>query len=212
MGGKFLAVGWVSCEAAIAGATEIAALDEDAGDFGVAGEAQAAADQAAVIFFGGAGGAHGALQAGGEAVAVDPPVISFGPAHMGGAAVEMDADEHRVTSLVGEGDPIIEFDEVVVIAKQDDFESAEFGLDAFGHVEGEVLFLIACVGAVGAWVLAAVAGIDDDGFEIFGTWAVAPVVAAGRRGCVRGARSDKEGDDWKAGGEFECEAHWLGDL
>ena len=99
---------------------------------------------------------------------------------MGGAAVEMDADEHCIAALVGEGDAIIEFDEVVVVAQQYGFESAEFGLDAFGHVEGEIFFLLAGMRADGARVLAAVAGIDDDGFEIFGTGAVAPVVAAGR--------------------------------
>jgi hypothetical protein len=93
----------------------------------------------------------------------------------------MDADEHRIAALVGERDAIIEFDEVVVIAQQDGFESAEFGFDAFGHVEGEILFLLAGMGADGARVLAAVAGIDDDGFEIFWTGAVAPVIAAGRR-------------------------------
>jgi hypothetical protein len=69
---------------------------------------------------------------------------------------------------------------VVVVAQQDGFESAEFGLDAFGHVEGEIFFLLAGMRADGARVLAAVAGIDDDGFEIFGTGAMAPVVAAGR--------------------------------
>ena len=70
---------------------------------------------------------------------------------------------------------------LVLGAHEDDFEiAAEFGGDAFCGVEREVFFLLAGVGADGPAVLAAVAGVDDDGFESLGSR------AGGRRRRGRG--------------------------
>ena len=74
---------------------------------------------------------------------------------------------------------VVEVDELVLGTHEDDFEiAAEFGGDAFCGVEREVFFLLAGVGADGPAVLAAVAGVDDDGFESLGSGPVAVNVAA----------------------------------
>ena len=78
----------------------------------------------------------------------------------------MDADENGVLLLVAERDPAVERNESVVGASEDGLELrlAQFAVDPQGDIERDRFFRRA-IAPLGAAVLAAVAGIDDDGFE-----------------------------------------------
>ena len=77
-GREFLAVAWVRDAAAFAGMAEVAAFDEYAWDCWISGEADSAAYEAAAGIASRACARHRLLQAGGEAVAIDAPVIRLG--------------------------------------------------------------------------------------------------------------------------------------
>ena len=95
----------------------------------------------------------------------------------------MHADEHGAAVAVGAAHAVVEIDEGVIGAHEDGAETAaEFGADALRHVEREVFFALAGVAADGSGVLAAVAGVDDDGVEALGAGAVAPVVTSAGSG------------------------------
>ena len=108
---------------------------------------------------------------------------------------------------VGAGHAVIEVGEFIVAAHEDGVErTTEFLADAVGHVEREVFFLLAAVAAHGTRVFAAVAGIEDDGFETLGVPGGGPIrlgqwtrvrhrmptaMRAGRRGWVFAMRASQ---------------------
>ncbi len=172
--GEFLAIIGIADEAAFGGVTKVAAFQQDAGDLGVAGQADAAAHQAAGRVAAGADAGHGLLQAGGETVAVDAPEVSLGAAAFRRAAVVVQANEDGGTRAVGADDPLVEVNEAVISAHEHDFEVAAEGAGgAFGGVEREVFFFLAGDGADRPAVFAAVTGVDDDSAESFRARAVA---------------------------------------
>ena len=126
------------------------------------------------------------VQAGGEAVTVDAPVISFGATAIRRAAVVVHTDEDGRARTINADDPLVEVDEGVIAAHQDDFEvAAEGTADALGGIEREVFFFLLGDRADGAAVFTAMTGIDDDGAKAFGARAVAvnivTIMGVGRR-------------------------------
>ena len=80
--------------------------------------------------------------------------------------VEMDADEDGIFLFVAERDPAVEWNENVVGASENGLELrlAEFAVDPKGDIERDGFFRRRLAPGSPA-VLAAVAGIHDDGFE-----------------------------------------------
>lgn len=109
-----MAVVGITDLAALGCVAEVAAFEEDAGDFWVPGEADAAADEATVADFHGAGLGHCLLEAGCEAVAIDSPVVGFWTTDEGGAAVVVHTDEDGAAVAIGTGDAVVEVDEGVI--------------------------------------------------------------------------------------------------
>jgi len=103
-----------------------------------------------------------------------------------GGIVEMDADEEDARVEIGNGGARFQGDEDVGGAGHYDVKARglELGPKAKGDVEGEVLFLEMVAGD--AAVLAAVAGIDDDG-----------VKGVGGIDDARGAAGEEENADGK---------------
>jgi hypothetical protein len=101
--GDALAVAGAGQEAGLAGVGEVAALDEDAGDVGIPGEAEAAAGEAAIVAAGG-DAVEAGVHAFGETVAVHTPPEGLGAIERPGTGVQVDADEHGIAILPGEGD------------------------------------------------------------------------------------------------------------
>ncbi len=195
---EFLAIGGIGAKPALGGIADVAALQQETGDLRVAREADVAADHATVAAFYRADLVHGLLAADREAVAIDAPVIGFRAADVGRAAVVMDADEDAIRVMIGAGHAIIELDEGVVIAHEDDAEiAAELGPQASGGVEGELFLHLAGVRAGGAAVLAAVAGVDDDSSETLRPGTVAIDIEAPRKrgGCATGGGVGSAGGD-----------------
>ena len=89
-----------------------AAFAEDGGNGGIMGQAQDAADHAEI---GQAGAADEvALDAHGETVAVRVPEKGVDPPRAAARGVVVDTDEDGVRAIaVGDGDAVVEFDEVV---------------------------------------------------------------------------------------------------
>ena len=81
----------------------------------------------------------------------------------------MDGDKKLGVAGAGEAGAFAEFDEAVVLAGQVDLDFGVGLADAvgelFGDGEGQRFLVGLAVGADGAGVLAAVAGIDDDAVE-----------------------------------------------
>lgn len=109
---------------------------------------------------------HALLDVLGEAFAVGAVVEGFEAADLlFPGVVVVDADEDGAFVAVGGADALGEGDEVVAAAGHDRAEAHGFevGFEADGGVEGEVFFVDAT--PLAAFVVAAVAGVDDDGAE-----------------------------------------------
>lgn len=83
------------------------------------------------------------------------------------AGVEVEGDEDGVGVLVGEVYALLEGEILVGAAGEADLEAAfaELGGELLSEGEGMVLFAAVAVGAGGAGVVSAVAGVDDDGVD-----------------------------------------------
>ena len=97
-----------------------------------------------------------------QVVGLHPVGVSFG------TGIGMQRDEQVGVDLVGDGGPLLEGDERIVVAGHDHL-AAELLLEArgegLGHRQGHVLFQ-RTAGADRSGVLAAVAGVDDDAQQL----------------------------------------------
>lgn len=179
-GGEFFAVTGIGDESRLGGVAKVAAFQQYTGDFRIAGKADAAAHETTVAGFRRGDLCHRSLEAGGEAMAIDAPIVGFRASDGGWTAVEMHAHQDAAVS-VGAQHPFIEIDKRIVGAHQDDLEiSLEIGLQTFCYIEREIFFLLPGVRADGTAVFAAVPSINNDGFKAFGAGAMAKRIAAKR--------------------------------
>ena len=93
---------------------QVAAFDEYARDCWISGEADSAAHEAAAGVASRACARHCLLQASGEAVAIDAPVIRLGATAVGRAAVVVNADQYGGARAICASDPFVEVNEGVV--------------------------------------------------------------------------------------------------
>ena len=156
---------------------EVAEFEKQAGDLWVAGETKPTADKATMGGLDRGHPLHGALAADSEAVAVDTPVVGFGAADVGCAAVEMQTDQDGIAVAVGHADPVVEVEEGIVVAEEDGPEiPLKFTANALCHVEGQLFFLLLGVSADGARIFAAMTRIEEDGMESLWSGAMSPWV------------------------------------
>jgi len=188
-------------EAAFAGLAEVAAFDEHAGDFRIAGEADAAAHEAAIPMRGGDNAGEFLLDTLGEAVAVHAPVEGFGTPGVGAAGIVVHADKHGVRVGIGTGNALIQFNEIIAVPHQDDLElAAEFLTDAAHSVERGVFFQLPGPGAGGTTVLAAMASVENDGAEALGAGTMAVFTASGAgAGAALGRRTGNQKKSRRSG-------------
>ena len=187
--GEELAVGGGGDLAGFDGAGDEAALDEDGGDLGEADDGLAGVLSAAInlgdvaeegvvdalregeaLDVGDVAGllaevvkGEGVIGGGGFAAGGDG--VDLEAAGVGVGIIEMDGDEDAVGGGVGEGGALLEGDEGVIGAGHEDLEAIGFEelAGAEADVEGEVFFV--AKDADGAFVMAAVAWIEDDGID-----------------------------------------------
>ena len=150
---------------ALCGIAEEPGFDENRRDVGVADDEEAAAADMAIRQAGNL--EEPAMDGGGQARALRGVVVGLHAVGLGARrSVEVDADENGVLLGIGGVATLSQADKIVAIAREHDMEAGgaqDFG-EAQTHIEGVGLFGHPLAGRP-APIMAAVAGIDDDGID-----------------------------------------------
>lgn len=160
--GAVILVAGAEAAAAFVGVGNVAALDEDGWAAGFVEDSEVLA-LAGVSVFELEPAEEAEVDVGGEALALGAVVVGFHAVVAGGGmGIEVDTDEDGVAVAVGDGSALVEGEIAVGAPSHGDRHAfgLEHGLDAACDSEGEIFLVDAA--AVGPFVFAAVAGVDDD--------------------------------------------------